>query len=69
MYKVDKSGLPDPMEKRFILFCSEITESGFDSGWGQACDFTEATKAIASVSPVHCLGALEMLQYKFAISS
>ena len=37
---------------------------------GQAEYFTEAMKAIASVSPGHCFGALEMLwQYKFAIPS
>ena len=35
----------------------------------QARYFTEATKTIDSVSPGHCLRALEMLQYKFAISS
>ena len=35
----------------------------------QARYFTEATKAIASVTPGHCLGALEMIQKKFAISS
>ena len=43
--------------------------SPFDHLLTQAWYFTEATKAIASVSPGHCLGALEMLQYKFAISS
>ena len=37
--------------------------------WWQAWYFTEATKAIASVTPGHCLGALKMIQYKFAISS
>ena len=35
----------------------------------QAPYFTEATKAIASVAPGPGLGALEMLQYKFTISS
>ena len=28
----------------------------------QVCYLTEATKAIASMPPGHCLGALEMLQ-------
>ena len=38
---------------------------------GQALDFTEATKAIASYMPFghYCLGALEMIQYKFIITS
>ena len=36
---------------------------------GQAWYFTEATKAIASMPPSHCLGALEMLLWKFTISS
>ena len=34
-----------------------------------SCPFTEAMKAIVSKPPGHCLGALEMLLYKFTISS
>ena len=36
---------------------------------GQAWYFMEATEVIASVSPGYCLDAIEMLQYKFTISS
>ena len=34
----------------------------------QALNFTEATKAIASAPPGHCLGALEMPKYELTIS-
>ena len=35
----------------------------------QDCYFLEAIKVIASMPPGQCLGALEMLQQKFTISS
>ena len=45
-------------ENGLVLLKDEIPGTTFT----QACYFTEAMKAIASINPGYCLGALEMLQ-------